>query len=949
MIHSEEKSSRPTPASAVVVPDHELIRLIGRGSYGEVWLARNALGAFRAVKIVRENTFRHKRPFEREFNGVQKFEPISRAHEGLMDVLQVGRNDAAGYFYCVMELADDVVSGPTIDPGRYSPRTLAAEMARHKRLPIDECQRIGVRIASALDFLHRHGLIHRDLKPSNIVFVHDVPKLADIGLVTEMAEARSYVGTEGFIPPEGPGTVQADIYSLGKVLYEISTGKDRHEYPDLPTFLDDAGNEKQFFALNEVILRACRPDPRARYRSAAAVVESLQRPARRPGWRRGRTAVIAALAAAALLLGYVGHHRPQKDGDREGHRPVAGSSSSVALPGGAVAWWKGEGTFIDAIGTNSITAPDGVGFSAGKVGSGFTFDGQVHRMTALNAEGLNFGADEDFSIEAWIRPEKAETSYGLMGIVTKGIAPEEGVFQGYELGLINGRLRFAFSDTLTKFGALIFGDSGPDLRDGHFHHVAVTIRRRSRTGGTLLVDGRAILSFDPTPVSGDLSNTEPLRFGHGALAPFNQSFKGTIDEVTLYRRALTPEEIGSVYAAGGDGKYVPDTSLKGFDARVDLTTDRGPAGMAVGDFDGDGRRDFAVATAYGHKILVYRNVGSSGSLAATAFELPLELPVTKGSLPDYPEQVFAADCDGDGKPDLVVPDRNANGIEVFQNISSPGAMAFAPPVFFAAGKDPRRIAVADLDGDGRPDVVTADNGDNTISILRNAGTKGRIDRDTFAGHLDLPTGQTAGDVAVADFNGDGKPDIAVAGIKEATICLFQNVHVGGTLAASSFEQRSPLPAPLNIACFIAGDVDGDGKADLISGSTRRILSIFRNTGSLGGTNNWFALPVNLTAPGWVQGINLADMDEDGRPDLVFVTQEPALPDHPGSMSIYENHATPGTLAATSFGPRRDYTAGWNVWGLAVADFDGDTRLDCIFGNFYSGTLSIYRNNGSFRH
>src|SRR5436305_7642906 len=94
-------SNVPGAAPSASVPDHELIRLIGKGSYGEVWLGRNTLGTYRAIKIVFEKTFRHKRPFEREYNGVQKFEPISRLHDGLMDVLQVGRNDAAGYFYCV--------------------------------------------------------------------------------------------------------------------------------------------------------------------------------------------------------------------------------------------------------------------------------------------------------------------------------------------------------------------------------------------------------------------------------------------------------------------------------------------------------------------------------------------------------------------------------------------------------------------------------------------------------------------------------------------------------------------------------------------------------------------------------------------------------------------------------------------------------------------------------
>src|SRR5580765_959739 len=79
------------------VPDHELLRKIGDGSYGEVWLARSVVGTLRAVKIVWRKTFRNEHPFDREFKGIQKFEPISRSHEGLVDVLQIGRGN--GYFY----------------------------------------------------------------------------------------------------------------------------------------------------------------------------------------------------------------------------------------------------------------------------------------------------------------------------------------------------------------------------------------------------------------------------------------------------------------------------------------------------------------------------------------------------------------------------------------------------------------------------------------------------------------------------------------------------------------------------------------------------------------------------------------------------------------------------------------------------------------------------------
>src|SRR5215831_19175906 len=94
----------PQSSSKIQIPDHDLLDLIGKGSYGEVWLARNSVGTHRAVKIVRRQTFEHDRPFERELSGLKRFEPISRLHEGFVDVLQVGINEQEGYFYYVMEL-----------------------------------------------------------------------------------------------------------------------------------------------------------------------------------------------------------------------------------------------------------------------------------------------------------------------------------------------------------------------------------------------------------------------------------------------------------------------------------------------------------------------------------------------------------------------------------------------------------------------------------------------------------------------------------------------------------------------------------------------------------------------------------------------------------------------------------------------------------------------------
>ena len=237
------------PVSPPVISDHELLRRIGHGSYGEVWLARNATGAYRAVKVVYRRTFDHDRPYEREFGGILKFEPISRTHESQVDILHVGRNDANGHFYYVMELADDQNTGQQITPETYSPRTLRSEISRHGRLPVQTCLQIGLSLTQALAHLHQNGLIHRDVKPSNIIFVNGVAKLADIGLVTDADATVSFVGTEGYVAPEGPGTVQADLYSLGKVLYEISTGRDRLDYPEFPTGLKDFPDQQGLMEL----------------------------------------------------------------------------------------------------------------------------------------------------------------------------------------------------------------------------------------------------------------------------------------------------------------------------------------------------------------------------------------------------------------------------------------------------------------------------------------------------------------------------------------------------------------------------------------------------------------------------------------------------------------------------------------------------------------------------
>ena len=302
-VHDDDNQPAEWQRDELQIADLTLLRRIGSGAYGEVWMAQTITGALRAVKVVWREDFEHEKTFHREFEGIRQFEPISRGHPGLVNVLHVGWNETKGFYYYVMELGDDALHGADIDVETYVARTLSTDFKNHGRLSLQFCKETGLVLADALGYMHSYGLTHRDIKPSNIIFVNGVCKLADIGLVATHGE-RSFVGTEGFVPPEGPGTFAADIFSLGKVLYEISSGKDRMEFPEVPDDLD-AAEWKVWREWNAVICKACAHDVKDRYTNAVEFAEDLRGvgiPKPEP-LVRSLARGISRVAAGALLAG----------------------------------------------------------------------------------------------------------------------------------------------------------------------------------------------------------------------------------------------------------------------------------------------------------------------------------------------------------------------------------------------------------------------------------------------------------------------------------------------------------------------------------------------------------------------------------------------------------------------------------------------------------------------
>jgi len=260
------------------IADHELVRPVGRGAFGEVWLARSlATSRFRAVKVVERARFAQDRPYDMEFSGVRRFEEVSREHEGFVDILHVCRDDAAGYFAYVMEMADPLEPGPQFSPETYSPRTLAAELERQGKLRPGECVRIGLAMASALAALHQRRLVHRDLKPSNIVFIRGAPKLADVGLVTDLRELPpdTLAGTPDYMDADVHGTAAGDLFSLGKLLYVMASGKGPRDWPAWPSSAPEDQEVEVVKELAAICQRACEPERKRRYESAEQIHADL--------------------------------------------------------------------------------------------------------------------------------------------------------------------------------------------------------------------------------------------------------------------------------------------------------------------------------------------------------------------------------------------------------------------------------------------------------------------------------------------------------------------------------------------------------------------------------------------------------------------------------------------------------------------------------------------------
>lgn len=291
-------------------------------------------------------------------------------------------------------------------------------------------------------------------------------------------------------------------------------------------------------------------------------------------------------------------------------------------------------------------------------------------------------------------------------------------------------------------------------------------------------------------------------------------------------------------------------------SKIDFTASNIALSNAIADVDGDGKSDLIV-TNFGGSVSVFKNTSTIGNVS---FNTPVDF--ITGST--FINAVAIGDLDSDGRADIVVSKSNgASVISIFRNTSVIGAVTMASRVDVTTGVSPESISIGDLDGDNKPEVVTADLGTGTVSIHRNTSSIGII---SFATIFNVTTGTSPRSVSMGDLDGDGKKDLAVANSGSNTVSIFRNISSIGTITlATKVDLATNNPYHVSI-----GNLDGDGKADLAIANNNGVsaASVFKNT-SISATLS-FDNKVDFGSSGTYTFSSIGDLDGDTKPELVVV-------------------------------------------------------------------------------
>ncbi|MEI9921790.1 MAG: FG-GAP-like repeat-containing protein [Bacteroidota bacterium] len=387
-------------------------------------------------------------------------------------------------------------------------------------------------------------------------------------------------------------------------------------------------------------------------------------------------------------------------------------------------------------------------------------------------------------------------------------------------------------------------------------------------------------------------------------------------------------------------------ALSNLVAQTNLDAETGLYDLCMCDLDGDGLSDVAGANAGGvsapaNGVSVFRNTTATPGTFSFAPKVSF-LPSTKTL------NIKCGDLNGDGKKELIISESDP-GTRVFilKNTSTPGNLSFTSQNLSIAGTSPKRVDLADLDGDGLPELVVTDQntGNKDFIILPNTSSGGTI---SFGTHITLPVEGTGSDgLTIQDVDGDNKLDIVVSQFLSSSgnVYVYQNKSHPGSFDFSHVVKADVAPgnpsntgAPMNVRL---ADIDGDSKPDIaVTHFLGSKISVLLNQST--STEVKFGTPVAIPTDPYPFGLDIGDLDGDGKPDVVVASLTGPTP-NAKSLTILNNTSSSGSVSFT----RLTQPTTFINRHVVVGDIDGDSKPDIVYASVDDNTNGIPASKISF--